>query len=1075
MCAGLRLSFSEVHLRQRDFINLHQHSTHSFLDGFRPVEEHVAAAAELGYLGMALTDHGNVSGHVKLEKACGEAGIKPVFGVEAYCETGDERGQLKHHLTVLAENAAGYKNLNQLVSASWRNFKYKPTVTSAMLQEHADGLIVLSGCMGGLLADKAIGGKMNPERKSADWAAADRVAGWFQDIFPDRYYLEVMPHPQLKRQRFYNDVLAELGSERGIPLVATLDCHYPKPEDKDFYPVLHAIGRGGRSNTVEAQSQSWEYDIMLAPRKPGLIYRDLLATGLDRYSAEEAMSSAVEIGKRCNVTIPKFEDLKFPGKKPSDELLWDWVREGWKYRGFGALPKRELDRAVTQVKREMSLIIPKGFTDYFLVVGELVQWAKQNDIAVGPARGSAAASLVCYLLRITEVNPMHFPTLLFERFIDENRHDLPDIDLDFDDEERWRVRQHLADMYGEAQVGNIATVTNYKGKNSLDDIARVYRVPEYAVKTVKEMLIERSSGDLRGSSTIEDSVAMFPKVAQIMEQFPDLRQAQRLEGCLKTSSVHAAGLVVANGPLEDGVAVYTRLDNKTGIMRNVLSIDKYDADHINALKIDALGLLTMNVIARCLRMIDMTLEELYDLPLDDEAVYEAFRRNEVIGVFQFDGRAMRSVNREVKPDSFMELGDINALSRPGPLHSGAAAEYIQVKHKRKPAEHLHPVVDDITQWTNYQIVYQEQILQVVRRLANFSWENAAKIRKLISKKQGEQAFNRMRELFMDGCKQNRVKEANAGKIWKLLVTAGAYAFNSAHSVSYAMIAYWTMWLKVHHPLEFYCSALHKYDCKPGEKGFDMLKEAAAKGITILPPDPARSQLSWSVAGDALLAGLVQIHGIGEKTAQAMIEWREAQQLAFGNTDGIVSNPDRMPQWDDFVAVKGIGPATMEKVRAFCELEDPFEIKLLAKKLGRARGWLNRHAEPESMRRPTSRAEDVPYEPTRGEHVVLVAVRDRNLKDLYELHRSRTGEELDPATVREPEFVNWSVILGEDETGPLTITVHRYGGLYEKYKDKIWELDPKRHLLLVRGFKRREYRRAIYATELWVLDPDTLKG
>lgn len=1048
------------------FFNAHHHATHSYLDGFRPVEEHVKVVADLGQPGMALTDHGNVSGHVKLEKACLEAGIKPVFGCELYCDTADPRGQLKNHLTVVAENAEGFQNLNRLVSASWRNFRFKPTVTSAMLQEFNAGLVVMSGCMGGLLADKMIGGKLNPERSTADLAAGERVATWFAETFPDRYYLEVMPHPQLKRQRMYNSALAELGRRMGLPIVATLDCHYPKITDKSMYPVLHAIGRGGKSNTVEAQSQSWEYDIDLSPRPEAKVYDDLLITGLNARQANEAMDSSMEIFKRCNVTIPKFEDLKFPGDKPSDEMLWDWVRRGWKYRGFGSLPDKEYNRAVDITKYEMGLIIPKGFADYFLVVAELVQWAKDNNIAVGPARGSAAASLVCFQTRITEVNPMHHPTLLFERFIDANRHDLPDIDLDFDDEERWRIRQHLVDMYGEAQVGNIATVTNYKGKNSLDDIARVYRIPLPAVSTVKEMIIERSSGDLRGNATIEDSVAMFPKVASIMKQYPNLRKAQRLEGCLKTSSIHAAGLVVANGPLTQGVAVYTREDAKSKIVRNVLSIDKYDADHINALKIDALGLLTMNVIARCLRMVGMTLEELYRLPTDDEAVFEAFRRNEVVGIFQFDGRAMRSVNREVKPDNFEEICDINALSRPGPLHSGAASEYIQVKHGRKPAEHLHPVVDDITKWTNYQIVYQEQILQVVRRLGNFTWEQAAQIRKLISKKQGEQAFNRMRELFMDGCKQNGVKEASAGKIWKQLVTAGAYAFNSAHCVSYGKLAYWTMWLKVRYPLEFYCAALQKYECKPGEKGFDLLKEAAAKGIVILPPDPVRSQMSWSVHKSGLLAGLVQISGIGEKTATDMIAWRELV--------GIDDLKDGAG-WPAYAAVKGIGPATMTKVKDFCDQEDPFEINLLNKKLSKVRGWLNRNAEAEGMRRPTSRAEDVPYEPRQGEHVVLMAVRQRNLKDLYEMHRSRTGEELDPSTVREPQFVNWTVLLGEDETGPLTVTVHRYRGLYEQYKNLIWELDPKRHLLLVRGHKRREYRRAIYAAELWVIDTDELRG
>jgi len=1048
-------------------VNLHHHATNSYGDGFRPVAEHVEALASLGYPAATLTDHGNVSGWVKLERECEKAGIQPIFGCEIYCETGDERGQLKHHLTVLASSATGMQNLNRLVSASWRNFRYKPTVTSTMLQEFNEGLFILSGCMGGLLADKMIGGKLEPERNRPDLAAGERIVRWFDETFPDRYWLEVMPHPQLVRQKMYNAALARLSERTGVPLVATLDCHYPHVEDKKMYPVLHAIARGGKGNTAEAQAQSWEYDINLAPRDPADIYEDLTQCGLTGRQARAAMAETLYIADACKgVTIPKFSDLRFPGNKPSEELLWDWLREGWMRRGFNNLPDKEYRRAAEQTKYEMGLIVPKGFTDYFLVVGELVQWCKDNDIAVGPARGSAAASVVCYQTRITEVNPMNHPTLLFERFIDANRHDLPDIDLDFDDEERWRVRQHLVDLYGEAQVGNIATVTNYKGKNSLDDIARVYQIPAGPVAAVKEKLIERSSGDLRGSATIEDTIAMFPDVANVFKKYPHLRKAQRLEGCLKNFSIHAAGLVVANGPLWEGVAVYTREDPKSGIVRNVLSIDKYDAEHINALKIDALGLTTMNVIKRCLDMVGMKLNDLYSLPTDDESVYEAFRRNEVVGIFQFDGRAMRSVNREVKPDSFEEICDINALSRPGPLHSGAAAEYIQVKHGRKPAEHLHPVVDEITKWTNYQIVYQEQILQVVRRLGNFTWEQAAQIRKLISKKQGEQAFNRMRELFMDGCKQNGVKETSAGKVWKQLVTAGAYAFNSAHCVSYGLLAYWTMWLKVKYPLEFYCAALQKYECKPGEKGFDLLKEAVAKGIEILPPDPVRSQMSWSVHNGALLAGFVQISGVGEKTANSMISWRELVGI-----EELEANKSWMP----YEAVKGIGPKTIVSILEFCEQEDPFEISLLQRKLSKVRGWLNRHADENGMRRPTSRAEDVPYEPKQGEHVVLVSVRDRNLKDLYELHRSRTGDELDPSTVRDPDYVNWTVILGEDESGPLTITVHRYRGLYEKYKKQIWDLDPKRHLLLVRGLKRREYRRAIYAEELWVLDPDKLKG
>lgn len=1049
------------------FASLHHHTTLSYGDGFKLPEEHVKVMADLGYSAAAVTEHGNVSSHIKHEKAAKAAGIKPLFGVELYCETDDPRGQLKNHLTVLAETQVGYSNLLRLVSESWVNHQYKPTATHAMLEQYAEGLVVMSGCLGGELATTLLGGKGTPEKTSPDYAAADSVVRWFKETFPDRYYLEMQPHPTLQKQVAYNEALAELARRYSLPLVTTLDCHYPLASDQDMYPVLHAIARGGRHNTVEAQSQSWEYDILLAPQSTQHIYRGLRGTGLGRRVAHGAMENTLAIAERCTVEIPKFEDLKYPGDTTSAELLRAWARKGWRYRGFHRLRGAERQRYLDRVRYELELVLAKGFEDYFLVVSDVVRWAKDNGIPVGPARGSAAASLVCYLLRITEVDPMEFPNLIFERFIDINRHDLPDIDLDFDDEQRYRVRSYLVDKYGAERVGNIRTSVQYKGKNSLDDIGRVYKIPYGATEAVKEMLIERSSGDLRGSATIEDSIEMFPKVRQVFEQHPELYRAQRLEGNEKGMSVHAAGLVIANGPLTDGMAVYTREDSRTKQRASVLSIDKYDADYLNALKLDALGLTTMGMIRRCLEMVGMTLEELYAVPRDDEAVYEAFRRNEVIGVFQFDGRAMRSVNREVKPDNFAEICDINALARPGPLHSGAAAEYIQVKHGRKKAEFLHAKVSEITAHTNQQIVYQEQILRVVRELGNFTWEEAATIRKLISKKQGEQAFNRMQELFLKGCAANKVPEKNALKIWKQLVTAGAYAFNAAHCVSYGMLAYWTMWLKVNHPLEFYCAALQKYD--PKSKGFDLLKEASARGIAILPPHPTRSQLTWSVdrRRNGLRAGFTQVTGIGEKTAQAMVEWRSATLHVGGRRTGAV-------QWQDFTAVKGIGPGTMKKVTEFVAQEDPFGIDLLSKTLKRVRALLWADGEQLMLPFPRSRSEDVPYEDKPGQHIWLGTVRDRNLKDLFELHRSRTGEELNPSTVKEPQHINWCVVTGEDETGPLTITVHRFRGLYERYKDRLWALDPKKHLLLVRGLKRREFRRALYAEELWVLDPETME-
>jgi Zierdtviridae DNA polymerase len=1046
------------------FASLHHHTTFSYLDGYGTPEQHAQAVADLGMSAFAVTEHGNVTSHVKHERAANAVGVKPLFGCELYTGSVDEdRSRFKWHLTVLAMNRIGYSNLLRLVSAGWNpeSFYYEPTVSGSMLADYSEGLIVLSGCSGSKMACDLLGGKGVPAH-SPDYGSALDTALRFRDLFGDRFYLEAQAFPELERTRNINQAWQRISDKTGIPVVVTGDVHYPKASDSKMQTILHAVDRGGANNTFEKQERSWGYDIKLTTFADKQILKKLMATGMNRRQAERALLMSSEIADRCTVQLPKLKELVYPSPTPSVELFRQWLNAGWKYRGFSKLP-RDVRRAyIRRVKHEADLIELKGFVDYFLVISEMVSWAKDRGIAVGPARGSAAASLVCYLLRITEVDPMLFPNLLFERFIDINRHDLPDIDLDFDDERRWEVRQHFCELYGEDRVGNIATFTKYKGRNSLDDVARVFRIPLGDIETVKDMLLERSSGDLRVSATIEDSRAMFPQVQAQFDRYPELYLAQQLEGNMRGMSVHAAGLVVANEPLTKSVAVYSRLDKKTGEVANVLSIDKHDAEYIGALKIDVLGLTTMGVIGRCLEMIGMTLEELYAIPLDIPEVFEGFQRNEVVGIFQFDGRAMRSVNREVKPDNFAEVCDINALARPGPLHSGAAAEYIQVKHGRKRREKLHPIVEEITQHTNGQIVYQEQILQVVRLLGGFSWEEAAQIRKLISKKQGEQAFNRMQDLFLKGCKKKGVKAVVAVKIWKQLVTAGAYAFNAAHCVSYGMLAYWTMWLKQKYPLEFYCAALQKYD--PKKKGFDLLKEASSRGVRILPPDPSRSQATWSVEKKGLRAGFVQVPGIGDKTAEAMVGWREA-------VSGLAWNGD----WEGFTAVSGIGPITMQKVREFSEKQDPFGLELMGKTLRAVREWLWRYGEEDGMPFAKHRSEDVPYEARRGEFIWLGLVRIRNLKDIYELHRSRTGEELNPRTVKEPQYVNYMVITGEDETGPLVITVHRYGGMWERYRDAIMEMNPDRDLLLVQGYKRLEYRRAIYAKRLWIINPEKLGG
>jgi DNA polymerase-3 subunit alpha len=1069
------------------FVSLHHHTTFSYLDGFGTPEQHNERAAQLGMKALAATEHGNVTSHVQHEKAADKYGVKPIFGCEVY--TGgvgeDDRTQKKNHLTVLAENEVGYKNLLELVSRGWaEGYYYEPTVSGAMLREHADGLIVTSGCSGSLLATSLTGGK-NVAPEDASMARARAVAKKFKGLLGDSYFLEVQAFPELQKTKDINTGYVALSQELGIPMVATLDAHYTQPTEGEMQRILHNV-RGGNRKSLEDLEREWGYNIPLCPLTDADIVTRLVGTGLTRRQAEAAVAVAADIGERCNVRLPKVENLKYPlpPEAESDEWLFRrWINDGWKYRGFDKLTGEERRRYMDRVKYEMDMIQSKGFIDYFLFVSDVVRWAKDSAIPVGPARGSAAASIVCYLLRITEINPLLFPTLLFERFIDLNRHDLPDIDLDFDDAQRWKVREYLAEKYGADHVGNIGTFTKYKGKNSLDDIQRSVYPDNWDckrdVETVKGLLIERSSGDLRADGTIEDSAEMFPQVAEILERWPDLRKAALLEGNVKGMSVHAAGLVVANGRLTDACAVYTRvdangkvkLDEETGEPMQVVSVDKHDAEYLNVMKLDALGLKTMGMIDICLNLLGMTLPQLYDVPLDDPETMRGFKENDVVGVFQFDGRAMRSVNRNVSPDNFTEVCDINALARPGPLHSGATAEYADIKHGRSKAVHYHPIIDDITHFTQYQIVYQEQILQTVRLLGDFSWEEASRIRKIISKKRGQQEFNSMRAKFAKGAAKHGMSASDADKVFSMLATAGAYAFNAAHCVSYGMLAWWTMWLKRNHPAEFYVASLAK--CNEGDKKGrarrdQLLRDADKHGIKIGKLKPNQSQLTWSIpepGEPVIIPGFRQVKGIGEKTAQAILDYREEN----GDFDS----------WKSFQKVGGVGPATAQALEDFYNDRDPFGLLVLTETLARVKAAIQGGIEAEDhtgehwfLPAPTHTAAQVPYEKTKTniEVIWLGVVRDRNLKDIFELHHSKTGEHLDPKDVKDAHLNEYVVLTCEDDTDLLAVTVDRWH--YQALKEKVWEITPDKDLVLVRGHKKGfQDRRAIYIHDIWVFDLD----
>lgn len=1044
------------------YVETHHHTTFSYQDGFGTPDKHAQEAAELGMTASAVTEHGNVSSHVQHEKACKRYGLKPLFGLEAYTNP-DPKEQRKFHLTILAENQTGYANLMRIVSRSWaENFYYYPTVSGQMLADHNEGLIVLSGCSDSLLACSLLGGK-TIEPWDASLERAERLASSFKALLGDRFYLECQAFPELERTHQINAAYEAMGKRLRIPLVGTGDVHTVKPGEHELRALLHAAGRG--SNTIAQQLESWEYEVPdYLARDDATMLERLRGTTLSKRAASAALAATAEIAARCTVKLPIAELLRFPVSQvapglSSEELIWQWMREGWTYRVKQG-NRRMADPGnrteyLDRIHREMGDIKAKDFIDYFLMNSDAVRFAKDSGIPVGPARGSAAASLVCYLLRITEIDPMEYPLMYFERFIDPTRTDIPDIDLDFAGNRRHEVRTYLEGRYGPECVGNIANYVRYKGKNSIDDVARVYQIPKVDAETVKGMIVERSGGDSRGDFSLVDTVDMFPAVADVFARYPDLWQATKLEGNYKGMSVHAAGLVVTNDPIDTVCATYTR--EVRGHPVAVVSVDKYDAEYQNLLKVDFLGLGTMEMIEEALVLAGLTLEDLYRVPMDDPETIDAFTRNDVVGIFQFEGRATRLVNRDVKPTTFMELADINALSRPGPLFSGTTADYIDVKWGRTEPKHWHPIIDDLTKETRYQLIYQEQILKTLELVGGLPVAEVHEIRKIISKKLGEAKFNESAESFAAGAMRlHGIDRETAHGIWGRLVTSATYAFNVAHCISYSMLGFWCMWLKQHHPFAFYAAQLRKTkeDLWPR-----LIKDAMRHGVPVIGVTPGLSAATWSVANDGrqvVVAGWTQLKGIGDSKAEAI----EAYMAAGGRID----------RPEDMIKVKGIGPKILEGMLPQMGTDDPFGLLRTERTLNGIRKEISNGEIPLAM--PTHKS-DALLDVVGGTRVVwLGAVRLKEYKDYIEDERARSGR-----SVEEIRSEMWypdlptSCVLHCYDDGDEDVYVRVKRKDYPKFKDGLESIRPGRDLVYVVAEKSNmSFGASIYVKDLIVIDP-----
>jgi DNA polymerase III subunit alpha len=1048
------------------YVSLHHHSTYSFMDGFGTPAQHVERAAELGMSAMALTEHGNVSSHPQLEKAATKAGIRPIFGLEAYTALGPQERR-KFHLTILAMNQIGYSNLMQVVSRSWAEGFYQwPTVSGQILADHNEGLIVLSGCADSLLACSLLGGK-TIEPVDASYARAKRQAEKFKALLGDRFYLECQMFPELERTKSINNAWEQLGRDLGIPLVATADVHYPQPDDNEMQVILHAAGRGAGS--VAAQEAGWEYDIRLThPTSDQLAYDRLLSTGISKSSAQQALRSTAEIADRCCVVLPKAERLRYPVEKgtTSVELMWAWLREGWAYRiAHGNRRMAEnVDEYVAQINHEMKAITAKDFLDYFLMTSDIVRYAKDDGTPVGPARGSAAGSLVCYLLRITEIDPLQYPLMNFERFIAPDRDDIPDIDLDFDDERRSKVREYAINKYGADRVANVANYVKYKAKNSLADVGRVFpRIPKNDVELAKSMVIERSGGDSRADAALIDTVEMFPLVRAVFDRYPDLWKATRLEGNYRGMSINAAGFLIANQPIHEICAQYTRTTD--GVTRTVASVDKKDAEYLNLMKIDFLSLSTMGMIRIALGLAKLSLDQLYAVPIDDPESMQAFLRNDVIGIFQYEGRATRLVNREVRPDNFMELADINALSRPGPLFSGATADYIDVKHGRKSIEPVHPIWDELTAPTKGQVIYQEQVLAALGQIGGIPPSKVGEIRRIISQKLGEMNFAKSMGDFVEGANRiHGIDKKTAEFMWGRLVTSATYSFNMAHCISYAMLGFWCMWLKVHHTAAFYTAALIKADEKNYTK---LIKDSMAHSVPVRGVDPAYSHETWRITNrdddlfePSIMAGWLQVPGIGPALAERIMKHRESLPAI-----------SRYPMTiADLASVKGIGPKIMNTVSSI-DSADPFGLRKIEADLSSVRKAIAEGSLP--VPRPTHRSGDILDAKADSRVVFMGIVKLKEYKDWVEDERARTGDSLEDirARMRNPHLPT-GVVLHCFDDGDEDVYVRIDRRVYPRFKDGIERIRVGRDLVLVIARKsKNSFGASIYVKELHVIDPE----
>jgi len=861
----------------RQFVHLHLHTDYSLLDGAIQIKPLSNRVSELGMPACAMTDHGNMYGAISFYNAMKYNGVKPIIGCETYITRGSRKEKAasapgekaNFHLILLAQNYEGYQNLVRLTSKAYtEGFYYKPRIDKELLAEHSKGLIALSACMSGVPSAMLAQDKCDEAAKAA--IEFEEILG------KGNYFLEIQEHG-LEPQKRIRKSLVELSKRTGVPLVATNDAHYLMPDDSRAHDVLLCIGSGKTVNDSNRLRYASPNFYVRSPDEMWQIFGDELP---------EVLTRTVEIAERCDIKLPQnvnyLPQYPIPESEQGlsiDDYFEKIVRQGFERRRqqvWDSLAARgELKQPIgdyqTRLSSEIEMIKQMGFPGYFLIVWDFVRYAKEHAIPVGPGRGSAAGSLVAYCLEITDVDPLQYD-LLFERFLNPGRVSLPDIDIDFCVRGRGDVINHVANLYGRDSVCQIITFGTLASKAAIKDVGRALEVPYAEVERIAKMI----PPPVRGRNvSINQALEQVPELRKEMDTNAQVKEileiAQRLEGCARHASVHAAGVVISPLPLQEliPIAVSGKEELTT---QYVMS----DLEKTGMLKMDFLALTALTVINDCLISIKHTLGteiKWPDIALNDDKALAVFAEGRTEAVFQFESSGMQEICRKLKPKGLEDLAALNALYRPGPLDGGMVDEFILRHHGKKAVRYLVPEMKEILSNTYGIIVYQEQIMQLAQKLAGYTLSEADLMRRAMGKKKREEMAVHEQK-FINGAVERGIKQEKAEKIFSLMAQFSDYGFNRSHSVAYAYLAFQTAYLKAHYPEHFYAAVLSS-EAQDAAKVFKYSKELRAQKIALLPPDVNESNSGFTPLSEAIRYGLTAIKGLGQSIVKAICEARES--------------------------------------------------------------------------------------------------------------------------------------------------------------------------------------------------------